>query len=114
MVVGEGLVARLDRGTRIVGLRAVGLGLREWDELPVGLAAVAGLPSPAQRPARVGGQRHGHIGQPYTGDVVADRKSTRLNSSHPSISYAVFCLKKKKKQIIHLIMLKKKKKSKKL
>src|SRR5690348_17567041 len=29
---------------------------------------------------------------------VADRKSTRLNSSHPSISYAVFCLKKKKKK----------------
>src|SRR5438876_2016990 len=28
--------------------------------------------------------------------VHADRKSTRLNSSHPSISYAVFCLKKKK------------------
>src|SRR5438876_4092126 len=28
---------------------------------------------------------------------VVDRKSTRLNSSHPSISYAVFCLKKKKK-----------------
>src|SRR5690348_18020687 len=30
--------------------------------------------------------------------VAADRKSTRLNSSHPSISYAVFCLKKKKKK----------------
>src|SRR2546426_8459785 len=29
--------------------------------------------------------------------VVADRKSTRLNSSHLVISYAVFCLKKKKK-----------------
>src|SRR5690242_21323414 len=29
---------------------------------------------------------------------VRDRKSTRLNSSHMSISYAVFCLKKKKKQ----------------
>src|SRR5690348_18224970 len=28
---------------------------------------------------------------------LLDRKSTRLNSSHPSISYAVFCLKKKKK-----------------
>src|SRR5690348_17543986 len=28
---------------------------------------------------------------------IVDRKSTRLNSSHPSISYAVFCLKKKKK-----------------
>src|SRR5438876_7822419 len=27
-----------------------------------------------------------------------DRKSTRLNSSHPSISYAVFCLKKKKRR----------------
>src|SRR5689334_23604911 len=31
-----------------------------------------------------------------------DRKSTRLNSSHSSISYAVFCLKKKKKQENHL------------
>src|SRR5438128_5926099 len=30
----------------------------------------------------------------------ADRKSTRLNSSHGSISYAVFCLKKKKKKRI--------------
>src|SRR5690348_18166433 len=29
--------------------------------------------------------------------ILQDRKSTRLNSSHPSISYAVFCLKKKKK-----------------
>src|SRR5690348_17751436 len=29
-----------------------------------------------------------------------DRKSTRLNSSHPSISYAVFCLKKKNKILI--------------
>src|SRR5438876_3674424 len=31
-------------------------------------------------------------------DRRIDRKSTRLNSSHPSISYAVFCLKKKKKK----------------
>src|SRR5438034_6241125 len=30
--------------------------------------------------------------------VAIDRKSTRLNSSHTVISYAVFCLKKKKKQ----------------
>src|SRR2546427_1366340 len=29
--------------------------------------------------------------------AIADRKSTRLNSSHSQISYAVFCLKKKKK-----------------
>src|SRR5687768_18035474 len=58
-------------------------------------------------------QRHGH-GQ-FHGDLLAaaaagerrrrrrryrvsDRKSTRLNSSHGYISYAVFCLKKKKKQ----------------
>src|SRR3712207_7265575 len=31
------------------------------------------------------------------GKKIADRKSTRLNSSHANISYAVFCLKKKKK-----------------
>src|SRR3712207_8664794 len=30
-----------------------------------------------------------------------DRKSTRLNSSHANISYAVFCLKKKKKKHLH-------------
>src|SRR5438876_6826077 len=35
--------------------------------------------------------------------VGIDRKSTRLNSSHPSISYAVFCLKKKKKATYGLI-----------
>src|SRR5689334_24859831 len=35
----------------------------------------------------------------------ADRKSTRLNSSHSSISYAVFCLKKKKKQNKYFIRL---------
>src|SRR5690606_41037322 len=32
-------------------------------------------------------------------ECVEDRKSTRLNSSHVKISYAVFCLKKKKKKI---------------
>src|SRR5207249_5586761 len=34
------------------------------------------------------------------GELRRDRKSTRLNSSHVSISYAVFCLKKKKKKKI--------------
>src|SRR3712207_7680695 len=33
------------------------------------------------------------------GDGGQDRKSTRLNSSHANISYAVFCLKKKKKKL---------------
>src|SRR3712207_3202758 len=36
-------------------------------------------------------------------ESVADRKSTRLNSSHANISYAVFCLKKKKNTTIHPI-----------
>src|SRR5256885_12324151 len=35
------------------------------------------------------------------GELGGDRKSTRLNSSHLVISYAVFCLKKKKKNKIH-------------
>src|SRR5437879_11046656 len=35
---------------------------------------------------------------PDTGVAMQDRKSTRLNSSHRCISYAVFCLKKKKKK----------------
>src|SRR6267154_5782637 len=42
-----------------------------------------------------------------------DRKSTRLNSRHPSISYAVFCLKKKKKKKKKQKEKKKKKKKKK-
>src|SRR3712207_7373366 len=32
-------------------------------------------------------------------EVLGDRKSTRLNSSHANISYAVFCLKKKRRRI---------------
>src|SRR5207244_8830787 len=43
--------------------------------------------------ARVGG------GSVEDSPSVRDRKSTRLNSSHQIISYAVFCLKKKKKHI---------------
>src|SRR3712207_8927198 len=34
--------------------------------------------------------------------AVGDRKSTRLNSSHANISYAVFCLKKKKSHSLYL------------
>src|SRR5687768_17701556 len=35
--------------------------------------------------------------------AAVDRKSTRLNSSHGYISYAVFCLKKKKKKVYNII-----------
>src|SRR2546426_1344367 len=38
-----------------------------------------------------------------TPDSLIDRKSTRLNSSHLVISYAVFCLKKKKSNHLHLL-----------
>src|SRR2546430_11335378 len=37
--------------------------------------------------------------EPIVAYIEADRKSTRLNSSHSQISYAVFCLKKKKKSL---------------
>src|SRR3712207_7435389 len=40
-----------------------------------------------------------HLGRP-----VRDRKSTRLNSSHANISYAVFCLKKKNTSLSHHIL----------
>src|SRR3712207_8292075 len=57
------------------------------------------MPAPA-------GSRHRRT-TPYqayrTGDGYVDRKSTRLNSSHANISYAVFCLKKKKTNIPTLI-----------
>src|SRR5216684_6022150 len=49
-------------------------------------------------------------GAPQT-STCRDRKSTRLNSSHGYISYAVFCLKKKKKQTLELCILKKTKKN---
>src|SRR2546430_12473363 len=49
-----------------------------------------GAAAPDRRPAR-----------PFPGDERGDRKSTRLNSSHSQISYAVFCLKKKKNKVIH-------------
>src|SRR3712207_7385730 len=74
---------------------------------PSGMARIAHLPSGEHRPALV---LHGDdVVGPGIAAVVAlptqpmgigriglDRKSTRLNSSHANISYAVFCLKKKK------------------
>src|SRR5439155_24360589 len=43
-------------------------------------------------PGSCGNEKFGHAGR----SITIDRKSTRLNSSHVAISYAVFCLKKKK------------------
>src|SRR5688572_31500649 len=62
----------------------------------------SGRPQAAQLPHHPGArlvdrgprQQEGHAAGPHR----PDRKSTRLNSSHSQISYAVFCLKKKKKK----------------
>src|SRR2546427_3060365 len=43
-------------------------------------------------------QRSGDFVGSFSRSIARDRKSTRLNSSHSQISYAVFCLKKKKKK----------------
>src|SRR3989339_1136634 len=46
-----------------------------------------------------------HAGRVKRPLVVADRKSTRLNSSHDQISYAVFCLKKKQHRFVFVLSL---------
>src|SRR3712207_7786178 len=67
-------------------------------------AVVAGLgeqlPAPLRAVRRPPRRRRVHevVPEAVRGDLPAvDRKSTRLNSSHANISYAVFCLKKKKR-----------------
>src|SRR5690348_18213559 len=59
-----------------------GLGYRE-------IADIVGCPAETVK------TRVFHARQRLRKSMPGDRKSTRLNSSHPSISYAVFCLKKK-------------------
>src|SRR3712207_8505560 len=62
------------------------------------LSVVDGFDVVAVRIQHVGGVVIGVVLRAQPGrTVVADRKSTRLNSSHANISYAVFCLKKKKR-----------------
>src|SRR5437588_2667954 len=51
----------------------------------------------AESPPRGGARDMWRTEDPLPGAARGDRKSTRLNSSHTVISYAVFCLKKKKK-----------------
>src|SRR5690606_40343995 len=60
--------------------------------------ALAGAGAACRR-ARAGGARARVAGAPLACDRI-DRKSTRLNSSHVKISYAVFCLKKKYRTIV--------------
>src|SRR3712207_7386045 len=66
------------------------------------LRLVAGFDDPDRGTVDVGGRLVAGPGRSvaarrrHIGFVPQDRKSTRLNSSHANISYAVFCLKKKK------------------
>src|SRR4051812_49790257 len=62
-------------------------------------APLSGVPEPERGPAAPEEHQHEQPPRPAGPSLhhwsAADRKSTRLNSSHMSISYAVFCLKKK-------------------
>src|SRR2546422_1976321 len=65
----------------------------------------AAAPAP---PSELRGAWHGTFGWVganfYEDEARIDRKSTRLNSSHGYISYAVFCLKKKKKHVTEIVV----------
>src|SRR5437773_9485679 len=78
---------------------------------PQSSASVGRPQKPRDKPRSLSQSRRGSKGRPVTSigqtavrfpivgiGASADRKSTRLNSSHITISYAVFCLKKKKKK----------------
>src|SRR5258707_4504195 len=75
-------------GRRVAGL-AGGRGAEQSPPFGSPKEAVADPARPGDRPANPG--RAGSA----TASFGEDRKSTRLNSSHANISYAVFCLKKK-------------------
>src|SRR5690348_18054635 len=68
-------------------------------DLRVARAAAAGPRGLPEHPPALtlGGLHAAHVAEAAVRRGDPDRKSTRLNSSHPSISYAVFCLKKKNK-----------------
>src|SRR5689334_23694599 len=65
----------------------------------IGVAVQVGVADAAERRDVGDLQRVHHLETELK--IVRDRKSTRLNSSHSSISYAVFCLKKKKTETKH-------------
>src|SRR2546428_4329639 len=71
--------------------RSICLGTQDTEEI---IAIVKSLePS-------LGGVNLEDIASDFTMAMISDRKSTRLNSSHDQISYAVFCLKKKKRLLV--------------
>src|SRR3712207_6916783 len=83
----------LFRSLRIAGVAAVVVGAAQGGAL---LRVPAGVAAGHQRRDLVAVVGPVLGGEGLAGAGLADRKSTRLNSSHANISYAVFCLKKKK------------------
>src|SRR3712207_8246194 len=66
------------------------------DALPISpLSITTRPPGASRRPSRDSTPSTSAVAILYGGSANIDRKSTRLNSSHANISYAVFCLKKK-------------------
>src|SRR3712207_7570033 len=84
------------------------------DALPISAWVFGGvrlISSARIRLAKIGPLRNSNRRRPVFGSscstsvpVMSDRKSTRLNSSHANISYAVFCLKKKKNKHINSLI----------
>src|SRR5688572_31923342 len=78
-------------------VRSLTLAVRKQERMPENLACLSTSvdgEGTVVSPRSLRHNRASHASSPKIGD----RKSTRLNSSHSQISYAVFCLKKKKKQ----------------
>src|SRR5258708_7022267 len=91
--VGVSVVNALSDSLKLTIRRAGQVHSMEFrDGDPVAPLAVAGATE------RRGTEIHFHPSPEVFGNIELDRKSTRLNSSHQIISYAVFCLKKKKKK----------------
>src|SRR2546426_9232255 len=87
------------RDYKVTGVQTCALPISTAGPRPAG-AVARGRGEPGAAAAHRGRARAGHRGHDRDGgdpgDDPRDRKSTRLNSSHLVISYAVFCLKKKK------------------
>src|SRR6478752_9390385 len=83
-----------------IAVRAAGVNPVDWKRYSGAMSTGAALPM------RLGFEAAGVVAEAGAGAEgpaggIADRKSTRLNSSHGYISYAVFCLKKKNKKKIY-------------
>src|SRR5205809_3645839 len=78
--------------------RSKGAVMKMNDQAQTAIAAVSTGSLSLDLALGVGGLPRGRVVEVFGPESSGDRKSTRLNSSHGYISYAVFCLKKKKKK----------------